>query len=130
MVIHLWHREGRRFFSRVYPTLRSNELSTSALELGVGTHPNFCLSPSLDYLPSLSAHSSPACSFFSNPPTAFLASVCPIHYTLHRADLVPDLQVMLYKGEKYACDACVRGHRVSNCQHAGKLSISHQPTRS
>lgn len=27
---------------------------------------------------------------------------------------------MLIDGEKYACDACVRGHRVSNCQHTGK----------
>jgi hypothetical protein len=27
---------------------------------------------------------------------------------------------MLIKGEKYACDACVRGHRVSSCQHQGK----------
>ena len=26
---------------------------------------------------------------------------------------------MLIDGEKYACDACVRGHRVSNCQHNG-----------
>ncbi|KAL8669103.1 MAG: hypothetical protein Q9168_006296, partial [Polycauliona sp. 1 TL-2023] len=25
---------------------------------------------------------------------------------------------MLIEGEKYACDACVRGHRVSNCQHS------------
>ncbi|KAM7207308.1 copper resistance protein CRF1 [Naviculisporaceae sp. PSN 640] len=24
---------------------------------------------------------------------------------------------MLINGEKYACEACVRGHRVSNCQH-------------
>jgi hypothetical protein len=24
---------------------------------------------------------------------------------------------MLIKGEKYACEACVRGHRVSDCQH-------------
>ncbi|EPE08008.1 copper fist dna binding domain-containing protein [Ophiostoma piceae UAMH 11346] len=24
---------------------------------------------------------------------------------------------MLIQGEKYACEACVRGHRVSNCQH-------------
>lgn len=24
---------------------------------------------------------------------------------------------MLIKGEKYACEACIRGHRVSNCQH-------------
>ncbi|KAH7319695.1 hypothetical protein B0I35DRAFT_408478 [Stachybotrys elegans] len=24
---------------------------------------------------------------------------------------------MLIDGEKYACEACVRGHRVSNCQH-------------
>jgi hypothetical protein len=24
---------------------------------------------------------------------------------------------MLIKGEKYACEACVRSHRVSNCQH-------------
>lgn len=28
---------------------------------------------------------------------------------------------MLIDGEKYACEACVRGHRVSNCQHAGAL---------
>ncbi|RDA90414.1 hypothetical protein CP533_1041 [Ophiocordyceps camponoti-saundersi (nom. inval.)] len=27
---------------------------------------------------------------------------------------------MLINGEKYACDACVRGHRVSNCQHADR----------
>ncbi|KAJ5051761.1 uncharacterized protein L3040_001533 [Drepanopeziza brunnea f. sp. 'multigermtubi'] len=27
---------------------------------------------------------------------------------------------MLIKGEKYACDACVRGHRVSNCQHSDR----------
>jgi len=27
---------------------------------------------------------------------------------------------MLIKGEKYACEACVRGHRVSNCQHADR----------
>lgn len=27
---------------------------------------------------------------------------------------------MLIDGEKYACDACVRGHRVSNCQHADR----------
>lgn len=24
-------------------------------------------------------------------------------------------------GEKYACDACVRGHRVSSCTHKGTL---------
>ncbi|KAL8872366.1 MAG: hypothetical protein Q9174_001994 [Haloplaca sp. 1 TL-2023] len=29
---------------------------------------------------------------------------------------------MLIDGEKWACEACVRGHRVSNCQHSGKLS--------
>lgn len=27
---------------------------------------------------------------------------------------------MLIKGEKWACEACVRGHRVSNCQHADR----------
>jgi len=27
---------------------------------------------------------------------------------------------MLIGGEKYACEACVRGHRVSNCQHADR----------
>lgn len=26
---------------------------------------------------------------------------------------------MLIKGEKFACDACVRGHRVSSCTHTG-----------
>ncbi|PTB69128.1 copper fist DNA-binding domain-containing protein [Trichoderma citrinoviride] len=26
--------------------------------------------------------------------------------------------MMLIDGEKFACDACVRGHRVSNCQHS------------
>ncbi|KFA54718.1 hypothetical protein S40293_00725 [Stachybotrys chartarum IBT 40293] len=26
---------------------------------------------------------------------------------------------MIIEGEKYACEACVRGHRVSNCQHYG-----------
>lgn len=27
---------------------------------------------------------------------------------------------MLINGEKYACEACVRGHRVSNCQHSDR----------
>lgn len=27
---------------------------------------------------------------------------------------------MLIDGEKWACEACVRGHRVSNCHHSGK----------
>ncbi|KAL8800543.1 MAG: hypothetical protein Q9182_005098 [Xanthomendoza sp. 2 TL-2023] len=27
---------------------------------------------------------------------------------------------MLIEGEKWACDACVRGHRVSNCQHSDR----------
>lgn len=31
---------------------------------------------------------------------------------------------MLIDGEKYACEACVRGHRVSNCQHADR-PLSH-----
>ena len=34
--------------------------------------------------------------------------------------------VMLIDGEKYACDACVRGHRVSNCQHLGRCSKTSQ----
>lgn len=31
---------------------------------------------------------------------------------------------MIIDGEKFACEACVRGHRVSNCQHSGKSSHS------
>lgn len=31
---------------------------------------------------------------------------------------------MLIDGEKWACDACVRGHRVSNCQHSGMQSFT------
>ncbi|KAL2373356.1 hypothetical protein RJ035_004683 [Blastomyces gilchristii] len=31
---------------------------------------------------------------------------------------------MLINGEKWACDACIRGHRVSNCQHADR-PLSH-----
>ena len=27
---------------------------------------------------------------------------------------------MIINGEKWACEACVRGHRVSNCQHSGR----------
>ncbi|KAK4072770.1 uncharacterized protein Triagg1_5815 [Trichoderma aggressivum f. europaeum] len=27
---------------------------------------------------------------------------------------------MIIDGEKFACEACVRGHRVSNCQHSGR----------
>ncbi|CEJ90974.1 hypothetical protein VHEMI06722 [[Torrubiella] hemipterigena] len=27
---------------------------------------------------------------------------------------------MIINGEKYACEACVRGHRVSNCQHSDR----------
>lgn len=33
---------------------------------------------------------------------------------------------MLIDGEKYACEACVRGHRVSNCQHSGKSQCLQQ----
>lgn len=36
---------------------------------------------------------------------------------------------MLIDGEKYACEACVRGHRVSNCQHAGKCSMTGSATK-
>ncbi|KAL7962262.1 hypothetical protein V8C34DRAFT_205721 [Trichoderma compactum] len=28
--------------------------------------------------------------------------------------------MMIIDGEKFACEACVRGHRVSNCQHSGR----------
>lgn len=35
---------------------------------------------------------------------------------------------MLIDGEKYACEACVRGHRVSNCQHSGKSRSSAHTT--
>jgi len=31
---------------------------------------------------------------------------------------------MIINGEKYACEACVRGHRVSNCQHHGKCVLT------
>lgn len=31
---------------------------------------------------------------------------------------------MLIDGEKYACDACIRGHRVSSCQHNGMRSYT------
>jgi len=27
---------------------------------------------------------------------------------------------MIFKGEKWACEACVRGHRVSNCNHSDR----------
>jgi hypothetical protein len=30
---------------------------------------------------------------------------------------------MLIKGGKYACDACIRGHRVSACKHRGRFLI-------
>ena len=30
---------------------------------------------------------------------------------------------MLINDEKYACDACVRGHRVSSCSHSGMVSV-------
>ncbi|WEW58208.1 transcriptional activator haa1 [Emydomyces testavorans] len=30
---------------------------------------------------------------------------------------------MLINGEKYACDACIRGHRVSSCQHHEKVVL-------
>ncbi len=33
---------------------------------------------------------------------------------------------MIVEGEKYACEACVRGHRVSTCQHSGQ-SLIHLP---
>lgn len=30
---------------------------------------------------------------------------------------------MLFDGEKWACEACVRGHRVSTCHHHGKSKM-------
>ncbi|KAL8873779.1 MAG: hypothetical protein Q9198_006973 [Flavoplaca austrocitrina] len=30
---------------------------------------------------------------------------------------------MLINGEKWACEACVRGHRVSNCQHSDRILL-------
>ena len=38
-------------------------------------------------------------------------------FTVTASLLIP--AEMLIQGEKYACEACVRGHRVSNCQHFG-----------
>jgi Copper fist DNA binding domain len=29
---------------------------------------------------------------------------------------------MIIDGEKWACDSCVKGHRVSNCNHAGMVA--------
>lgn len=34
--------------------------------------------------------------------------------------LDPSLFNMIIDGEKWACDACVRGHRVSNCHHSDR----------
>ncbi|MBE3049933.1 hypothetical protein IMZ48_47030 [Candidatus Bathyarchaeota archaeon] len=34
---------------------------------------------------------------------------------------------MIVDGEKFACEACVRGHRVSNCQHSGMWTMSMAP---
>jgi hypothetical protein len=31
---------------------------------------------------------------------------------------------MLIDGEKWACEACVRGHRVSTCKHHGAFLLS------
>lgn len=28
--------------------------------------------------------------------------------------------MVMIGGEKYACESCVRGHRVSNCKHEGE----------
>jgi hypothetical protein len=37
---------------------------------------------------------------------------------------------MIIDGEKWACEACVRGHRVSNCQHSGmSLVYPHRLTQ-
>lgn len=30
---------------------------------------------------------------------------------------------MITNGEKYACESCIRGHRVAQCQHTGKFII-------
>ena len=30
---------------------------------------------------------------------------------------------MLINGEKFACEACVRGHRVSSCHHSGNTPL-------
>lgn len=54
------------------------------------------------------------------PPTNFTPTNSLIPQLHHRSLLL----AMLIDGEKYACEACVRGHRVSTCQHSGKLSSS------
>ena len=56
--------------------------------------------------------------------TYFIPTNCLIHSISHPSPS----SAMLIDGEKYACEACVRGHRVSTCQHSGKLSSSYSPT--
>lgn len=56
-------------------------------------------------------------SFFKTTPT----SQKPCRCTACCANRPDHLLTMIIDGEKFACEACVRGHRVSNCQHSGKL---------
>lgn len=60
---------------------------------------------------------------FPQPSTPYRGRAVPVGQTQESAagsqSIAP---VMLIEGEKYACEACVRGHRVSNCQHSGKHS--------
>ena len=53
---------------------------------------------------------------------AYPASTPTIVSSNQTSSIVNTVSVMLIEGEKWACDACVRGHRVSNCQHNGKRS--------
>ena len=59
----------------------------------------------------------------THPTSLRLASPPPqsgISHIKAAPKLRPNPQKMLINGEKYACEACVRGHRVSTCQHTGK----------
>lgn len=35
---------------------------------------------------------------------------------------------VIINGDKYACESCVRGHRVSKCQHVSECHLLLQPT--
>ena len=58
---------------------------------------------------------------FSSPFAARPAKVQPRRVCPLGPRLGPSFEGMLINGEKFACESCVKGHRVSNCTHSGKF---------
>lgn len=61
------------------------------------------------------------CPLTFPPPFLALFLTPFLHQRCHKtSSITRSFITMIVNGEKFACDACIRGHRVAQCQHTGE----------